>query len=81
MEKASATGFGAEFAGCSAGIFGILAKANRGNYTASIMASNKRTFSISNCVIFFQSKAVFFLYWVFWYLIIVSCLATINRKN
>jgi hypothetical protein len=62
MEKASAIGFGAESAGCSAGIFGVSAEANRGNYTADIAASSKRIFSIFSCVIFFQSKAVFFLY-------------------
>jgi hypothetical protein len=65
MEKASAIGFNTESAGCLTGIFGILAGANRGNYTAGIMASSKRTFSTFSCVIFFRSKAVFFLYQVF----------------
>jgi hypothetical protein len=60
MEKASAIGFDAEFAGCLAGIFGILTEANRGDYAANITASSRRTFSIFSCVIFFRSKAVFF---------------------
>jgi hypothetical protein len=62
MKKASAIGLGAEFASYSTGIFGVLAEANRGNYTTGIAASSKRTFSISSCVIFFRSKAVSFLY-------------------
>jgi hypothetical protein len=60
MEKASAIGFNAEFAGCSAGVFGVSAEADRGNYTVGIAASNRRSFSIFSCVIFFRSKAVFF---------------------
>jgi hypothetical protein len=60
MEEASAIGLDTKFAGCSAGIFGVLAEADRGDYTAGITASSKRTFSISSCVIFFRSKAVFF---------------------
>jgi hypothetical protein len=62
MKKASAIDFDAEFTSCSAGVFGVLAGANRGNYTAGIAASSRRIFSISSCVIFFRSKAVFSLY-------------------
>jgi hypothetical protein len=62
MEKANAIGLDAKFAGYSAGIFGVSAEADWGNYTAGITASSKRTFSISNCVIFFRTKAVFSLY-------------------
>jgi hypothetical protein len=61
MKEASAVGLDAESAGCSTGIFGILAGADRGNYTAGIAASSRRTFSIFSCVIFFRSKAVFFI--------------------
>jgi hypothetical protein len=53
MEKASAIGLDAEFAGCSAGIFEVSAEADWGNYTAGIAASSRRTFSIFSCVIFF----------------------------
>jgi hypothetical protein len=60
MEEASAVGFDAEFAGCSVGIFGVLAGANRGIYTAGIAASSKRAFSTFSCAIFFRSKMVFF---------------------
>jgi hypothetical protein len=62
MEKASAIGLNAEFAGCSTGVFGVLTEANRGIYTAGIAASSRRIFSNFSCVIFFQSKAVSFLY-------------------
>jgi hypothetical protein len=62
MGKANTIGFDAEFAGCSAGIFGVSAGANRGIYTAGIAASSRRAFLISSCAIFFRSKAVSFLY-------------------
>jgi hypothetical protein len=62
MKEASAISLGAESAGYSAGIFGISAEADRRNYTAGIMASSRRTFSIFNCVISFRSKAVSSLY-------------------
>jgi hypothetical protein len=65
MEGASAVDFDAEFAGCSAGVFGISAGANRGICTAGIAASSRRAFSTSSCAISFRSKAVFSLYWVF----------------
>jgi hypothetical protein len=65
MEEASAVGFGAEFAGCSAGVFGVSAGANRGICTAGIAASSRRAFSIFSCAISFRNKMVFFLYWVF----------------
>jgi hypothetical protein len=65
MERASAVDFGAEFVGCSAGVFRVSAEADRGDYTAGIAASNRWTFSTFSCVISFWSKAVSFLYWVF----------------
>jgi hypothetical protein len=61
MKKTSAISLDAESAGCSAGIFRVSTEGNRGNYTADITASNRQIFSISNCVIFFRSKAVFFI--------------------
>jgi hypothetical protein len=60
MEGANAVGFDAEFAGYSAGIFGVSAGANRGICTAGIAASSRRAFSTFNCAISFRSKAVFF---------------------
>jgi hypothetical protein len=65
MEEANAVGFDAEFAGCSAKIFGVLMRADRGICTAGIAASSRRAFSTSSCAISFWSKAVFSLYWVF----------------
>jgi hypothetical protein len=65
MEKASAIGLDTESAGYSAGVFGVSAGANRGICTAGIAASSRRAFSTFSYAIFFRSKAVSFLYWVF----------------
>jgi hypothetical protein len=65
MEKVSAIGLDAESAGCSTGVFGVSAGANRGICTAGIAASSRRAFSTFSCAISFRNKAVFFLYWVF----------------
>jgi hypothetical protein len=65
MEKANAIDLDAEFAGCSAEVFGVSAGANRGIYTAGIAASSRRAFSTFSCAIFFRSKTVSFLYWIF----------------
>jgi hypothetical protein len=61
MKKASAIDFDAKFASYLAGIFGVSAEANWRDYTADIVALNRRIFSIFSCVIFFRSKAVFFI--------------------